>query len=71
MANSTVKKTGLYADLLADPGSATISGAPVKYEFRRPEDAAIELQKKKDGTVSCVDNMRDLLAHGVREQQTP
>lgn len=52
---ATNKPLGLYADLLdksASTPSATITGAPVRYEFKNNEqDAAIEKQKAKDGTV--------------------
>lgn len=49
------KKTGgfsLYADLLDDKKSSTISGAPVKYDIQKSGgDDEVQKQTKRDGTV--------------------
>ncbi len=58
MAAQPPKKVGrlsLYADLLesdkSKSSSATISGAPVKYDIQRSNGGEEDVVKKKDGTV--------------------
>ena len=58
MAAQPPKKAGglsLYADLLdpdkSKPSSATISGAPVRYDIQKSNGGEEDVVKRKDGTV--------------------